>query len=88
MKQKPAKEFFCRQRQCFLYIPVRPVSPGEANYSTLKRNQAMVGNGHSMSVAAEIFENIFRPAKWPFAVNHPIAAIEIANEVIEHLWIG
>ena len=64
------------------------ISPGEGNYPIFERNQAIVGNGYTMGVAAEVFENVFRPAKWPFAVNYPIVAVEIANEVIEHLWIG
>ena len=48
----------------------------------------MVGNGHSMGVAAEIFENLLRPAEWAFAVNHPIVAVEVANEGLKRLRIG
>lgn len=80
MKQKAAQEFLCRQWQLFLHVSMRTVSPGECNFSILERNQAMVGNGHSMGVAAEIFENLLRPAEWAFAVNHPMGAVEIVNE--------
>ena len=66
---------------------MRTVSPGEGNFSILERNQAMVGNGHSMGVAAEIFENLLRPAEWAFAVNHPIVAVEVANEGMKGLRI-
>ena len=66
---------------------MRTVSPGERNFSILERNQAMVGNGHSMSVAAEIFENLLRPAERAFAVNHPIVAVEVANEGMKGLRI-
>jgi len=59
---------------------MRTVSPGKCNFSILERNQAMVGNGHSVSVAAEIFENLLRPAEWAFAVNNPLVAVELANE--------
>ena len=88
MKQKAAQELFCRQRHIFLHVSMHPVSPGECNFSILERNQAMVGNGHSMGVAAEISENMFRTAEWALAVYDPIVAIEIANKVIEHLWVG
>ena len=67
---------------------MRPVSPGEYNFSILKRDQAMVGNGHSMGIAAKVFEDMFRTAEWALAVDDPIVAIEIANEVFKHLWIG
>lgn len=64
---------------------MRTVSPGECNFSVLERNQPMVGNGHSMRVATEIFENMLGAAEWPFAVNHPIVAVEIANEGMKRL---
>ena len=66
---------------------MRAVSPGECNFSILKRNQAMVGNGHSMGVAAEIFENLLRPAEWALTVNNPIVAIEVVNEGMKRLRI-
>ena len=87
MKQKAAQESLCRQRQLFLHVSMRTVSPCEGNFSVLERNQAMVGNGHSMGVASEIFENLFRPAEWAFAVNHPIVAIEVMNEGMKCLRI-
>ena len=58
---------------------MRPVSPGECNFFVLERDQAMVGNGHSMRVAAEIFEDLLRPAKWLFAVNDPMVAVEVSE---------
>src|SRR3974377_2098256 len=66
---------------------MRTVSPGECHFSILEGNQAMVGNGHSMGVAAEIFENLFRPAEWAFAVNHPIIAVEVTDEGMKRLRI-
>ena len=47
----------------------------------------MVGNGHSVSVAAEIFENMLRSAKWAFTVNDPMVAVDVANESMKRLRI-
>jgi len=47
----------------------------------------MVGNGHSMSIAAKIFENLLRPAERAFAVNHPIVVVEVTDEGMEGLCI-
>ena len=47
----------------------------------------MVGNGHSMGVAAEIFEDLLRPAEWAFAVNNPLVPVEVANEGMKRLRI-
>ena len=87
MKQKALQEFLCRQWQLFLHVSMRTVSPGEGNFSVLERNQAMIRNGHSMGVAAEIFEHLLRPAEWGLAVNHPIVAIEVMNEGMKRLRI-
>ena len=88
MKQKATQELFYGQFHFFLNASMRAVSPGECNFSILERNQAMVGNGHSMSVAAEIFENLLRPAEWALAMNHPIVVVEVANEGVKRLRIG
>ena len=66
---------------------MRAVSPGERNLSVLERDQAIVGNGHSMGVAADIFENLLRPAEWGFAVNNPVVVLDVANEGMKRLRI-
>jgi len=40
-----------------------------------------------MGVAAEIFENLLRTAEWAFAVNDPMAAMDVTNEGMKRLWI-
>jgi len=47
----------------------------------------MVGNGHSMGVAAEIFENLLRPAKRAFRVNAPLIPVQVTNEGMKRLGI-
>ena len=78
MKQKAAQEFLCRNSQATFFVSMRGPSK-EGNFSVLERDQAMVGNGHAMGVAAEIFENLLRPAEGRFAVNNPMIAEEIAR---------
>ena len=57
-----------------------PVPPAKGNLSIRERDQAMVGDGDSMSIAAEIAENIFRAAEWALAVDDPVVTVEFANE--------
>ena len=87
VKQKAAQELLCGQCHIALHVSMRTVSPAEGNLSILERDQAMVGNGHSMCVAAEIFENMFRAAEWALAVDDPIFTVEVVNEGIKRLWI-
>ena len=71
VKQKAAQELICRERHGLFSVAMRAVSPAKCDLSVGKGNQAVVGNGHSMGVAAEISEHIFRAAEGPFAVDDP-----------------
>ena len=66
---------------------MHPVSPAEGNLSILKRDQAIVGNGNTMSVAAEIFDYVFRTSEWAFAVNNPLVPVDVTNEGMKRLRI-
>ena len=48
------------------------VPPAESDFPLRKGDQAMVGDGHAMSVAAEIVEYIFRAAEGWFGVDDPV----------------
>ncbi len=63
------------------------VSPVESDLSVGKGNQAVVGNGHSKGVAAEIAEHIFRAAKGPFAVNDPFVRDQLPDEGVKRLRV-
>jgi hypothetical protein len=80
MKEETTQEFLCGYCHHAFYASMGPVSPAEGNLSIHKGDQAMVGNGYSMCVAAEIAENIFRTAEWPLAVDDPVVAVEFADE--------
>jgi hypothetical protein len=64
-----------------------PVSPAEGNLSIFERDQAVVGNGHSMRVTAEIAEYMLRAPEWPFDVKDPVLAIEFADEGVKGLRV-
>jgi len=88
VQEKAAEELLCRQRHQAFYVSMRPVSPAECDISILERDQAIVGNGHSMGVAAEIAENIFRAAEGRLAMDDPVLAVEFADEGTKSLRVG
>jgi len=47
----------------------------------------MVGNGDSMSVAAQITKNILRAAERPLAVHDPVLTVEFADEDTKRLRV-
>ena len=48
----------------------------------------MVGNGHSVCVAAEISENILGAAEWRFAVHDPVLTVEFTDEGMKSFRVG
>jgi hypothetical protein len=48
------------------------VAPTKGDLVVVKRDQAMVGDGHAMGVAAQILEHVFGATEGWFAVDHPV----------------
>lgn len=51
-------------------------------------DEAMVGDGHSMCVAAKVEENMLRSAEGRFAVDDPIVSEQLPDEAGERLRLG
>src|SRR3974377_1010529 len=55
------------------------VPPAEGDFTFRKRDQAMVGDGHAMGVAAQILEHIFGTTEGRFRVDHPVLSEQQAQ---------
>ena len=51
---------------------VSRITPAKSDLAIGERDQAMVGDGHTMSVAAQILQHIFWAAEGTFQVDHPV----------------
>jgi hypothetical protein len=87
VKQETTQELICRERHRAVYVAVRAVSPAECDVTIDKGNQAVVGNGHSMGVSAEIAENRFRATERPFAVGDPLVTEQLTDKGAERLGV-
>ena len=72
MQQKAAQEFIVGQTSEFLFVLVCRITPAKGDLAIGKGDQAMVGNGHAMGVAAEILQHILGATEGTFQVHHPI----------------
>src|SRR5271169_133267 len=72
VQEKAAQEFIERKSQQLLFVVVSGVAPAESDLAIGKGNQAMVGDGHAMGVAAQILEHIFGATEGSFRVDHPV----------------
>jgi hypothetical protein len=72
MLQKAADELFGGEGHLFLLLPVAVVFPLEGDLTLFHLQQAAIGNGHAMGVAAQIFQHMLRSAQGSLGVNHPV----------------
>ncbi len=83
VEQKPAQELLYGECHEALLVAVRGVSPTECDLVIGQGNEAVVGDGHSMGIAAEVMENVLRATEGPFAIDAPILAEQLPEEAGE-----
>ncbi len=84
---EPIHEFICLECHGLFSVAMRPVSPAKCDLPVRKGNQAAIGNGYSMCVAAKIAENIFRAAEGPFAVDDPVVTEQLTDKGVKRLRV-
>jgi hypothetical protein len=87
MEQEPAQELLDRQSHHTLSVFVSGIAPAESNAALVEGDEAVVGDGHAMSVLAEIAKRMVRAAEGTFRVHHPFGAEQRTQPRREHLWI-
>ena len=66
VQQEAPQELVDRQGSEPLLIVVRRIAPTKSNLAILERDQAMVGDGYTMGVAAEILQHVSGTTEGPF----------------------
>src|SRR6202140_4616437 len=70
--QEAADKLFGRGGHHLLLLPVAVIFPLEGNLALFERQQAPVGNGHAMGIAAQVLQHVLRSAKGSLGVNPPV----------------
>ncbi len=83
VEQEPAQELLDGKGHQTLLVAVRGVSPAERDLVTLQSDQAVIGDGHAVGIAAEITENMFWAPKGRLAIDHPVLPEQWAEECSE-----
>ena len=55
---------------------VSGITPAKSDLAIGERDQAMVGDGYTMSVAAQILQHILGATEGTFQVDHPVLSVE------------
>ena len=88
MQEESAQKLVGGEGHRQLPVSVCPVSPEECDVAIGKGNQAMVGDGDPMGIAAQIAENMFRAAERSLAVYDPFVTEQLTDKGVENLRVG
>lgn len=72
MQQKTADKFQCVQGHRLLTVAMCVIPPEKGDLAVFQGQDAVIGNGDPVSIAAQIRDNFFSAAKRRFAVYDPV----------------
>jgi len=87
VEQEAADELIRFQSHDFLPAVMAIVPPVECDLAVVDREQAVVGNGDAMGVAAQVVENLFGTAEGRFGINDPLGLAKRSQVVGECMGI-
>ena len=64
------------------------ILPTKSDLLLLEGQQAMIGDGHAMGVAAEITQHLYGSTEGGLGIDDPIGAVQSADEFTELLGVG
>ncbi len=88
VEQEAAQELLDREGHQALLITVGGVSPAQGDLVVGQGDEAMVGDGDTGRVAAEVMKNMLRTTEGRFAVDHPVRAEQLAEKGGEGLRLS
>jgi len=88
VKKEATEKLIARDGHHFLPIVVGRVTPAKGDLVVRQCDQAMVGDGNAVSIAAEILQHILGSAEGWFGVDDPIFAEEGTQPGSEELGMG
>jgi len=86
MHQETADEFLGGKSHYLDFVEIPVIAPVEGHQTFLKFQDAVVGNGDPMGVAAKVDDDFGRVLKRRLAVSHPVFLIQIRDERIIKAW--
>ena len=83
MKKEPADKFISLQRHGFLTVPVGIISPEKRNLAVPVGEEAVIADGDSMGIPAEVLKDPLGAIEGGFAIDDPLLVIEMSPERFE-----
>ena len=86
--QDAAQELDGVEGQPFLFAAVLVVLDGEGDLASLEVDDAVVGDGHAVGVAAQVAEDLLGSAEGRLGVDDPVLAVEAVAEAPPPAIVG
>ena len=83
VQQEAADEFLGVEGQRPLPSAVAVVAPAEGDLAAVNRDDAVVGDGDTVGVAAEVVEDLLGATEGPLGVDHSFGLAQLGQEALE-----
>jgi len=83
MKKEPPDKFIGLQRHGLLTVTVGIISPEERNMAVPDSEDAVIADGDSMSIPAEVLKDPLGAIEGRFAIDDPLLVVEKSPERFE-----
>jgi hypothetical protein len=71
-----------------LALLVSVVFPAEENLFWIDYEEAMIGDGYAVGVASQVFKNLLGTAERRFAIDHPVAGLQVPQIAFPAVSLG
>ena len=88
MQKETTQELGGGKRHRALLAAVGVILPTKSNALLVEGQQAVIGDGHAMSVAAEIAQHLQGPTEGGLGIDDPIVAVQAAHKFRKLLRVG
>jgi hypothetical protein len=88
VQKETAQELSGAKSHLTLLATAGVILPAEGDALLIESQQAVIGNSHAMGVATEIAQHLHGAAESGLGINHPVVAMETADEFCELLTVG
>lgn len=83
VKKEPPDEFFRGQSHNIALVAVATIAKSKGDVAVLDVENAVVGNGDAVGIAAEVVEDFIRPAERRLGINDPALLAKLSDQIGE-----
>jgi len=75
VQEESPDELLGREGHFAFLVAMSIVPPTKSDVIAVKRNQSVIGDGHTMGVTAEVTENLFRTTQGRLGIDYPFVLV-------------